>query len=246
MNDVRNGKLSFEDDSVQIGSIPVLYTGLFGVGNLPFVMNIKHAYTNMVTKEDAIAERRYTKKNKEHYRGMSVDGMSAAIAALQEPIAILDSWRVKNAPSIAVILDVEGYKNPLYGVIQFYANRREGHSAPHFTHALVTIYDKLNLSETLHDAVENGKVLYVKKGTSPTGTHVTKAYASLSDDVLTSNLARFNEELKTFRANRGINFSRELPQGSESIIPYAERESRSEGGTRTRPRRRPEMPELFG
>ena len=65
-------------------------------------------------------------------------------------------------------------------------------------------------------------------------------------ETITQNSADINRNFETDVDSHDTRFSRELPQGSESIIPYAELESRSEGGTRPRPRRRPEMPELFG
>ena len=124
--------------------------------------------------------------------------MEKAIEAAYHPAAIIDTWRTKKWPQIALVLNVEGVDVPLYGVLQFYAMRQINGGADTFTHAMITIYERDKLPAELMDATKNGKLLYIDKEQLSAGATVAKAYGNMTDTALKNNLSLFNEK------NQGI------------------------------------------
>ena len=209
---IRKLEVDFNSDSVSVGTVPDVYLNLFEIEELDMTLNVRHAYDQMVTKEQAIKDGVSVTDKKHDFHGMGVYGLTKAIESVAKPIVIMDADKSGDRKNlrIAMLLKPEGSLDVLFGVIELYSRKSVGGADHQRTHALLTIYDKKTAPDYVKSAVENERVLYIDKEQSLRGNPVVQFHGDIKESALRKNLAHFNQKVKQFKESNRIDDDKEV------------------------------------
>ena len=212
-----------DDNLIKIGEIPPHISDISGVTG-DFYVYRDHLYENMVDKERAIAEHRKTERHgyKIDFHALGEDRIKDALLSLNKPLFTIAETGKDGNPELSMVLPVnDANGNPLYAVFGLYENRPVNGRHTNKPHIVLTISQRemvngsnkglanrgKTTTETITQAALNGRLLDVdiKNRDDYAVTAQTINLGSISQTSLEKNIARFKEQVKTFKEKNRIN-----------------------------------------
>lgn len=213
-----------DDNLVLLGDMPQYIQNISGInGDLYIFRN--HAYENMVTEEQAEADGRIAKTEKErrnqHFHGLGEETMVQAVLALEEPIITIADQGTFGNPALSMVLPVFDEQNhPIHAVVGFYANEPVNGVYKKRPHVAVTFYGhpyeyeegsgRKTITDVVNAAVADNKVLdFDNKKMRADLTVIAQdtTLGNVTAPSLTKNVAQFQKNVKSFKDKNKINYS---------------------------------------
>lgn len=230
--DVMDHRDMGDDNMVGLGEMPRFIQDISGIdGELYLFRN--HAYENMSTKEQAEADGRIAKKEKDrrsqHFHGLGEETMTQAILALNEPLVTMADKGDKGNPALSMILPVfDENGDPIHAVVRFYENEPINGVYKKRPHIAVTFYGhpyqyegdsgRRTVIDVVNEAIVEKRVLdYDSKKVRADLPLIAQdsTLGNVAVPTLMKNVAQFQKEVNRFKQNNKIyyNLSRETEQG---------------------------------
>ncbi len=204
------------DNLILVSKMPNYIVDKFGIER-DFYIYRNHAYENMVSKEQAIAEGRPTRRSGEeiHFHDLGVEKMTKAIQSIDDPTMVISMGTEKGNPKVMMILDEFGNNEaPLYAMISFYADKGINGSFEKKPHLILTIAERGYFSEggragydaIIRNAIKDGRILdFNEKKRDDLSVIANPAgVGNITKSSLEKSLTRFRKEIKAFREKNNI------------------------------------------
>lgn len=207
------------DNLIKVSKMPRYIVDKFGIdGELYIYRN--HAYENMVSEEQAIADGRPTKRSGEkiHFHNLGVERMTKALLSINTPTLALSTKSKDGNPTVIMVLDQFGDNGaPLYAVLGFYSN--QGINGKHDVkpHIVLTISERsyfqeggrTGYNEIIRNAIKEGRVLdfNIKKRDDLSVIAESAGLGNITKSSLEKSLSQFLKEIKSFREKNKIQYA---------------------------------------
>lgn len=210
------------DNLIKVSKMPQYIVDKFGIDG-DFYIYRDHAYENMVSEEQAIADGRPTirKGRRIHFHNLGIDTMTKAIASIENPNITIADKMAEGNPAVTMVLPVFDENDlPLYAVLSFYSNRSVNGVFTKKPHILLTIYGReyfeelgsgrQGLVDLVKDAIQDKRIIDFNRKKIREDLSVIAQRTRLSNITETSlneSLTQFRKEIKSFREKNKINYS---------------------------------------